>query len=393
MTTRLVQSPRAFTLLELVIGSAVSLAIAGVAVGMLLTAQSVQRETQLKNAVTRDSMYVIDMVGGDIGYAGVGVPYGSDVDGFAGRLRPIVRIAHPKTFAFIGDLPLPNADENGLVVAAALDGAGTGFAVVSDVSLCAPAASAGAYDCDSTANSLTALGPLAGTDECSASRMGARSCPWGLGKWQRDIDDRLLVTIGSPDGRFAQRSVRYSGTAPEAALVDGMVGVRLDGGPVSASTFSRTRVGATTLATVDRVFYSLERLTGGVCDGTSLNCVLLRRQCWGEIFDPNAAGYPPAGAPALTSAQSPAGCASPGEGTRWETVTTSIDQLTFRYFDAAGTELAAPVPAAQLPNIAAVEVDIMITRPIPVTTRTLTHRMTRRWFLDAGDGLGALGRR
>jgi hypothetical protein len=383
---------RAFTLLELVIGTTISLGIAGVAMSLLLMTQSTQRETQLKNAVTRDTMYVLDMLGGDLGYAGVGVPFGDDIDGFAGRMRPVVRRADATALAFIGDLPLPNADENGLAVVADVNAAGTSVAVVSDVSLCAPAAAAGAYDCDSTANSLVNLGPIAGSDECNASRMGARSCPWGLGKWQRDDDDLMHVVIGAADGRYVQRSINLSGGQPAPSTVNDVVGVPLTGGPITRNTFVRQRVGASTVSTIDRVFYSLETLSGAPCIAPATNCVLLRRHCWGEVFDPAAEGFPSVGTAPLTSAITPAGCVAPSGGTRWEPVTTAIDRLTFRYYDRAGIELAVPLATTALQNVAAVEIDIVISRLIPLTDRRLTHRMTRRWFLDAGDGFGERGR-
>ena len=383
---------RGFTLIELVIGTTISLAIAGLAMSLLMLTQSTQRETQLKNAVTRDTMYVLDMLGGDLGYAGVGVPFGSDVAGFAGRMRPVVRRASATSMAFIGDLPLPNADDNGLAVVADINAGGTGLAVVSDISLCAPPSGATTYDCDSTNNTLVSLGAIAGTDECSATRMGARSCPWGLGKWQRDDDDSMLVVIAAAYGRYAQRSISLTGGQPAPTVVNDLVGVPLVGGAIDTGTFARQRVGATTVSTIDRVFYSLETLTGAPCVAPATNCVLLRRHCWGEIFDPSAPGFPSAGDTAITSAQTPAGCVAPNGGTRWEPVTTAIDSLVFRYYDRGGAALPSPVPTAQLPDIAAVEIGMVISRLIPLTDRRLSHRMTRRWFLDAGDAFGERGR-
>jgi len=387
---------RGFTLLELVIGSTISLAIASIAMGVLLLAHSTQRETQLKNAVTRDAMYVMDMIGGDIGFAGVGVPFGRDVDNFADRLRPAIRVGDERSLAFIGDLPLPNADANGLTVLADMPPGNTAsaMAVVSELSMCAPSSGVDAfYDCNSTASSLMALGPIAGSDECNSVRMDARSCPWGLGKWQRDDDSKLLVVMGAPDGRWAQRSVRLGpANGPLPVGVNALVGMGFDGGPVPRGAFAQPRLGATTVATIDRVFYSLEKLTGGACDPGAINCVLLRRQCWGEVFDPSAPGYPFAGAPAVTSSQSPAGCAAPQAGTRWETVASGIESLVFRYFDANGVVLTTPLSAAALATVAAVEADLVISRRIPATERFLKHRLTRRWFLDAGDAFGQQGR-
>ncbi len=387
--------PRAFTLLELIIGSTISLALAGMAMSMLLTAQSTQRETQLKNAVTRDGMYVLDMIGADLAYAGVGVPFGSDVDGFAGRLRPVVRVGTAKNLVFIGDLPLPNADTNGMGVLVDMPAAPASAAmgVVSDVSLCAPPASSGAYTCNNVTSALPELASITSGDTCSSTQMDARTCPWALGKWQKGGADAQNVVITAPDGRWAQRAVPFGTAGPTPTTVNALTGVTLTGGPISRDIFAQPRLGASMISTIDRVFYSIETLSGGECTDASANCVLLRRHCWGDAKDPTASGFPFAGAPAVTSSQTPTGCLAPLAGTRWETVANNIDGLTFRYFAKDGSEISSPVAAAPLATIAAVQADLVILRKIPGTDRTLEHHMTRQWFLDGGDGFGDSGRR
>ena len=52
----------------------------------------------------------------------------------------------------------------------------------------------------------------------------------------------------------------------------------------------------------------------------------------------------------------------------------------------------AVLRAAALATVAAVEADLVISRRIPATERFLKHRLTRRWFLDAGDAFGQQGR-
>ena len=387
------RAPRAFTLLELIIGTTISLAIAGVAMSMLLTTQATQRETQLKNAVTRDAMYVLDMIGADLAYAGVGVPFGNDVDGFAGRLRPVVRVGTAKTLVFTGDLPLPNADTNGMgVVVDMPPGASSALiGVVSDLSLCAPPAG-GTYSCNNVTSSLAEMVSITSADTCSSSKMDARTCPWALGKWQKNNNDVQNIVITAPDGRWAQRAVPFGSSGPTPATVNALTGVSLKGGPISRDTFAQPRLGASLISTIDRVFYSLETLSGAACTDASASCVLLRRHCWGDAKDPSAAGFPFAGAPAVTSAQTPTGCTPPQAGTRWETVANNIERLTFRYFERDGSELTPPLTAAALATVAAVQAELVILRNIPGTERSLEHRMTRQWFLDGGDGFGDRGR-
>ncbi len=399
---------KAFTLLELVIGTTMSLAIAGVAMGTLVSVQQTQKESMLKNAATRDAMYMLDMVGGDIGYAGVGVPFGVEAD-FPSRdrhLRPVIRIASEGMLAFIGDLPLPNSDFNGLAQLAAIGPGGTSIAVTSEISLCPPSAGA-TFHCDTRINGLVGL-PGGGTD-CS-SDVTSTTCPWAQGKWSRTSGDDFagqLLLLSTPTGQWAWRRAAFDaagiptvvtiGNVRGIALVDDFPGGVSGDGALRADLFTGTgvNIGASSIATLDRVFYSFEKLTGGRCTPTDRKCVLVRRHCWGEVLDPTSPGFPAAGTAPFTAALTPAGCNVPGMGTAWEPVANNLDAFKFRYFDRNDSELASPVATNDLPKIASIAVEIVIARETTgdVGGPVVRHRVDRRYFVEAGDGFGAMGRR
>ncbi len=410
---RSANTARGFTLIELIIGTTMSLAIAGVAMATLLTVQTTQLETQLKNATTRDAMYMLDMVGGDLGYAGVGVPWGNEVSGQPGSMRPVLRVATAQQLTFIGDLPLPNSDLNGLAVLSRLGGAGDSadVEVTSELSLCAPEAGALTYQCDTGHNSLFEFP----SDNCSTD-LSARTCPWALGKWApintvAGSTGGQLLLFTAPDGGWAWRRVEVSGgTFPTTVDLGETRGVTLqadfpvnNGEKLSRSRFLRPVIGASTISTLDRVFYSAETLAGADCTaavsaaataaGGSAGCVLMRRHCWGEVLDVDSAGFPGAGSAALTSrGAAPAGCAAPDEGTDWEPVANNLDSFTFRYFDVLDAPVA-PTTAALLSTVASVEVELVIARTTTVTHTVLRHKVERRFFVEAGDGYGPTGRR
>lgn len=395
------RSARAFSMLELVIGMTISLAIAGVAMGALLMVQQTQKETMLVNAATRDALLALDAIGADIAYAGVGVPFGVEAD-FPTRnrrLRPVVRMATARQLAFIGDLPLPNSEVNGLAHVVDVDPAGFGVAVASEVGPCAPRPG-----CDTATQSLIAM-PLVAS--CSTSAMSAPSCPWGLGKWQPSsagFNGQLLL-LTDAEGSWAWRRVSFNAGGPAVASVGAATGVAVvsdfpgggaNDGQVSRARYAGATLGTSTLATLDRVFYSVETLAGAECTPTDRKCVLARRHCWGEVLDPTSAGFPaPAPATAVTSAVTPAGCGVPAEGTAWEPVVNNVETLDFTYLDRNGATLSAPLSAAALEDVASVTVAIVIARETSVDRPDLVvrARVERTFFLDNGDAFGTAGRK
>lgn len=400
---------RAFTMLELVIGMTMSLAIAGVAMGTLLSVQQTQKESMLKNAATRDGMYMLDMVGGDLGYAGVGVPRGVEADiarapGDERLLRPIIRVGSAQTIAFIGDLPLPNSDLNGLAQLADIGPTNTTIAISSEIALCPPSAAA-SFHCDTRKNTLLAL--PAGALDCSSDAT-ATTCPWAQGKWARTSGGAFvgqLLLLTTPNGRWAWRRVALDANDRPAvvtvndvrgfAVVDDFPGGNPGDGALTRQTYLAPAIGATTIATLDRVFYSAQKLSGGTCDASAHECVLMRRHCWGEVLDPRSPGFPAPGSPEVTPAVTPAGCSVPGEGTAWEPVANNLDSFRFRYFDINDVELPVPLSVPDLSKVASVAVELVILRKTGADTNapTVSHRVDRRYFLDSGDGYGPNGRR
>ena len=383
-------------MLELVVGMTISLAIAGVAMSLLLLAQASQKETQMKNAVTRDAMYILDMIGGDMGFAGVGVPFGENLERPGDFLRPVVRVGEAQSLTFIGDLPLPNAELNGLAHIANLPTTSTSsdlVSVASEVSTCPPpASSAPDYECDSLVTTLVNTGATS-ADRCTSSNMGARTCPWSVGKWQPGSGGRMPVIISASDSTFVQRKVRFSGSGVvEHGAVGQTEGIRLDSA-IDVPKFGRPRIGQSIIATVDRVFYTLIDGDGDPCVSSSKQCLLVRRQCWGDVPDNDSAGYPVAASPALSVNDEPAGCAAPDDGTNWEPVATAVSGFEFKYFDRAGGELATPLTASSLQQVASIQVELTIRRKLPAGAAELEHHVTRRWFIESGDAFGNRGRK
>ena len=164
-----------FTLLELLVGAALALMIAGTAMGVLLSVQQVQRDAQSRNAIARDAQFAVEHLGYDLQYLGVGVPRGTSLDAVAGELRPAVRIGTSTYLAFVGDLPYPNSELNGVAVLNDIKGETTPpdsgdddeIIVTSELSPCAPQASgATTYSCQQHLVTGLPIGATA-ADDCT----------------------------------------------------------------------------------------------------------------------------------------------------------------------------------------------------------------------------------
>lgn len=395
----------AFTLIEMLVGASMALLIAGSAMGVLLSVQQVQRDAQSRNAIARDSQFAVEHLGYDLQYLGVGVPRGTSLDAVAGELRPAVRVGTATYLAFVGDLPYPNAELNGIAVLNHIKGATTPpdsgdddeLIVTSELSPCAPEASGAAwYSCPQHLMSALPIDAAAG-DKCVEGTTDARLCPWGLGKWQRDGGGSVSLVFMGPRGQWTHR--RWAMGAGNGAggwtSIGQAAGPHLDShddidrGPLVSNS---SGVGA--VAQLDRVFYSLEATDGGACLNTGAvgtNCVLMRRQCWGALGDPGDAAFPAVGAGVIRSDADPANCDFPGDGTPWETVVNGIDQMTFRYFRRPGEELFGPLDATDAAQVQYIEAELTISRLLAGSPVVQTQRMTRRYYLESSGGFEGAG--
>lgn len=401
-------APRAFTLVELMVGLSLGLIVTAAAVAALGQATRFQGEVSARNAAARDGELVVDLLTRDLVFMGAGVPRGlrADTADFpapveAHQLRPLLRAAKPDHFVFVGDLPYPNAELNGVVHVLEVGPVllpERDLVVTSELSGCAPpSASPLGYACATGTRSL--LGPFTGgppAANCSSAATGARTCPWALNKWQPSTNGVHLVVGTNVDGRWYERE-----WAPGAfADVDRFLAIRLQDESPDGTTWAAggggiprnellTPVGGAWAAHIDRVFWSLEGPAAGSTCTTPPDCVLRRRQCWGQVLDPGAADWPVVSDAAFRSDRTPLHCTAPDDGTPWETVMTGVQSFQVSYFDGAGAPLVAPWTAQKAAAVKTVDVDVVVARAAKGVGKTLQHRTKKRFFIENRGGLVA----
>ncbi len=418
---------RAFTLLELTIASVMIIAIAAVCLAILLTVHFTQKEAQIRNATTRDAQLVIDVIGEDLKYFGVGVPFAANVQGAFGcmggpacaplntniQLRPALRIAEEHYMAFLGDLPYPNADLNGIATLSdmqgnpALAGADAAnsdtFAISSELSGCVPGAA-----CNTSATSMIWGGaaPENCTDANAHYTPGAvpatgRSCPWGLNKWLENSSGFVDLVVTAPTGIWAAERWDMTDSASVGVVDRGQLMVNMDddfpaagASPLRRRPFADARAGASMVAQLDRVFFSAEEPGGTPChSGTAAGtCRLYRRQCWGPLGDPGSPNFPRAAtsstAANLLSPSAPGNCGAPNDGTPWEPIVGGISAFRLAYYDAFDVLIPTPISArTDLQRVASVDVLVTIERKAPQNGRpgdpkTMHQTMSRRFYLQ-----------
>lgn len=409
---------RGFTLIELMVAVMIALIVTTASLAVMLAAIATQREGALRGSMTRTTQHAVDTLGADLAFLGAGVPRGYERNdlgelllappaGAAKQLRPPVRIARHDYLAFLGDLPFPNADLNGLATAGTLlstlvvpvELMDDRISVTSELSPCTPPSSTSSDDCRSSEASLL---PIGGPD-CDGDTLDAATCPWGLGKWQRLGEQSIPLVIGASDGTWLRRSwdMQTTASARGRLFIDlDDFNLHIGSQNLRAALLSGARQGGTFLSHVDRVFYSLEDDAGGAAtcddDGCSCGdegCVLLRRHCWGwdlGATDPDAPGFPGVGAAAIRSDASPDDCASPDFGTPWEEVARGISLFQLRYYAADGSRLDPGTTGALSPAAAArsrhVELVMEVVRKQKRGQR-LVHRVSRRFYLEHAGGL------
>lgn len=391
------RSPSGFTLLEMIVALTMALVVTSSALGVLLTVLQTQREGSLRASLARDAQLTMDMLARDFAYLGVGVPRGLQMreDGVTpitasttSQLRPPIRVGTSDYIAFLGDLPFPNSDLNGIAMPQVFQGSTDDeFSVVSELTACSPPQSAptsGNYTCRTSQATMLEVGG----GDCDESNKTQPTCPWGLGKWQQNGAADMVLVIGDTFGGWYQRTwdftVHSHGT--DRALVK--FGARLSGETdLSENRFYARTIGGGFVALLDRVFYSLEEpgSPGTAC--TSGNCTLRRRQCWGDIGDPGDASFPAVGGSAIRGGSDPGGCTAGTQGTPWESVMDGVESFQIRYFDSTGAEIAPPLAIGTSPRVKYVDVELVLARPVRGTNKVFRQRATRRFFLELGGGL------
>lgn len=362
------------------------------ATATLLVARNAAAESALKASMARDGQLVMDNIERDLAFLGAGVPKATNADsaGVAvGRsMLPVVRAGLSSNLVFIGDLPYPNAEVPGIAGLARVNaGAPSRTLTVTDEisGPCVPPASNATAKC-LTGNTTLVPGTYAAADNCDALQPTARTCPWGMRKWQNGSGGDTFLTFVDIAGNWYSRKLTGIDAGTPVLAFEGLyTGVALTAGfPAGAGADDidpSTFLGAGYVANIDRVFYALEDPTspGSACGSTT--CALYRNQCWGSVGDPTAAGFPAAGTGFIGTTVAPSNCTAGSDGTGWETLATGISSFSFTYFQ-NNAVLSAPLNAGDRTNVRAVEVNLTMTKKVPGQTRNAVVNMRRRFFLN-----------
>jgi prepilin-type N-terminal cleavage/methylation domain-containing protein len=338
------QARRGFTLVEVLVASAVGLIILTGMMGYLVQRlRRDQQEAQLAR-LKQDATLVLGQLGRELRQAGLGRPTRARGEG-EGEIFPGPLIAADQTsLAFVADLPRPDASLNGLSSFAA----NQAVPPMPDRSVALLNELNGGCDVDGSSPSpcrtdvASLLLTPSGVD-CLRSPGSAPTCPWGLKKYRPG--EWLVLVDGM--GRWVERQVSSSLYASAGSRIALQLNERLPG-----DFFAMPNRGW--VASMDQVLY---RLQSGAVE---------RKQCWSTV------GY------SATASSLSRPCSSAVDGTQWEPLlrTAGTQGFTFRYFDVQGVELTRlPLSDADLRRVRRVEVRLSLSAPgpgEPVTYDTFT---------------------
>lgn len=335
---------RGFTLVEVLVASAVGLIILTGMMGYLMhRARMDQQEAQLAR-LKQDSSLVLGQLSRELRQAGLGRPSRARRDGDRELFPGPLIAADVTSLAFVADLPRPDADLNGLSTFAANQSVpampNRGVALLNELN--------GGCDVDSSSPSAcrtdeaSLVLPAPGVD-CRAAPFTAPTCPWGLKKYR---PGEWLVFVDGV-GRWVERQV----SSNLFSSATGRIALQLEE-RLPADFFEVPNRGW--VASMDRVFYRLEGHT------------VERKQCWSPLGVFASA----------SSLSSP--CGASADGTAWEPLlrTAVPGGLSFRYFDVQGLELTRlPLSEEDLRRVRRVEVLLSLSapaQPAPVHQDTFT---------------------
>ena len=363
--TRAAMSARAFSLLEVMVASAVGLILLTIIVAVFGNVQQISMRGRQQAGLEREAAFAGRLIAQDLRQAGLGVPSGGHIErtcGGGGGCVPVygtvaparfyasVIVAAPDQVGIVADLVRPNAQYNTFGPLSSYRTGGTTNIAwhTENNGLCMPPA------CSTATTSLF----FAGESGCRASAAD-RTCPWGMNRVQPG--DRIQIVAGNGNWSHAAASsplglVNITGTAAldlsvafDRAGVDNVWrNTNVDGaGPGGIP-------GAGWVTTLDRVFYRKNA------------DVLERIQCWGDP-DPDNAGWPDAaatavpGAPEITPSTAGATVAR-NVCTPAEVVARFVESFQVQYFDATGGQLAPPVVGARKAAIHRIDFQLTLRR-------------------------------
>ncbi len=321
------RSRRGFTLIEVLVASAVGIVILTAVLGYLLhRSKRDHQEAQLAR-LKQEASLLMRQLQRELRQAGLGRPSRARREGRGEIFPGPLLFADASSLAFVADLSRPDASFPSLSSFAANQDLPPlperGVALLNELNGGCDVDDSSPSPCRTDEASLL-LAPSG--QDCLTSPDSAPSCPWGLLKFR---PGEWLVLVDGV-GRWVERRV-----APQLfGNASGRLALILDQ-PLPSDFFRVPNRGW--VASLDRVFFRLEERT------------VSRMQCWGQV------GL----LAALDELASP--CSSGGEGTGWEPLLRSASPqgLVFRYLDAQGAELR-PLPLAptELRRVRRVEISL-----------------------------------
>ena len=198
---------KGFSLLELIVGLAIAAIVITAAMMIIIAGVQTEIEAEKRMELTLRLAKAGDTIARDLSYVGVGVPYGrrlqSDGSVVTGAItnlpRPPIRSGREHQFSFVGDLPYPNAQLNGIASLSAIR-SGDHISIASELSPCGAPEDGQDNGCRTENASLLNVG---GT-RCTENNIGADSCPWGMGKFQ-PVGGSVDLIVGTLGGNFYER--------------------------------------------------------------------------------------------------------------------------------------------------------------------------------------------
>jgi hypothetical protein len=350
----------AFTLIELIVATAVTLILITSALAVIHRIAALQRRQQWVEFNRRSTSLALAQLTSEVRRTGLGCPTGIGINAPNPLFPPPILRATANELIFVADLPRHNSDFHGVSALASdqiasLSTPRSWVAIFNELSgTCVPRSTA-PFPCETNHTSLIFDGD---TVSCNADPT-ARTCPWGLNRYQPG--EPLFVTNGM--GRWLQTMVGN----PIHDTQDNRRVLMLTN-DVDLATLT---MGSTPgfVSTPDRIYYQLRRVGSGPTE----HLQLVRKQCWGwgALLNNNPLNLGALRAP----------CNDTTEGTPFEVLLeydmpppghprTWDQTLQFTYHDANGTLLPPPTPGpefseAELRRIRQVRVSVFELRRPP----------------------------
>jgi len=390
-----------FSLIEVVIATAISITLAAGAMGTLLTVERTRREGSQRAQMNRNAQVALDLLEYDMKFLGASVPGGiectnASCSGTEPGLFPIIRIGEPQALVFLGDLPYPNTNFNGTMSVNGGDGATGTVLVTSELSgACRPTTSPPpGLACDTKASTLVPFGSTSGA-RCTGAATGERTCPWGMGKWQAGNGNLVWVQLVGNQGDYWEHchSATFGsvGASQGADILVGPTndfrGLQFHATCLDGPGYDATEMEAGAYVTqLDRVFWIAHEMgdpTSACPNDGSVLCQISRRQCWGRLDGAPASTMPDYTNGFFNANTTPAFCAhntTPPDGTNWESVIDNVYSVQFVYIqDTASFAVNNTTDAG---NVRAIEIEFLLLENANVSGVEFRQRYRRRFFLE-----------